>query len=128
MHFAGPATPEAELTWLRAACGIVLAHPGPVAASLMLRALSCGAPFLAFGAGCVTTVHGWLADRGVIPLSWTSDVLPARAKLEHLLERDRAVEHAVARGRAIAARHTAAALTQRLGQALELEPSQRRAA
>jgi len=128
VHFAGAATPDAELTWLRAASGVVLAHPGPLAASLVLRTLSCGAPVLSFGAGIAPRVHGWLADRGAVPVSWTSDLLPARAKLEHLLERDRAVEHAIERGRFVASSHAAEVLAARLGAALALEPRRTRAA
>ena len=128
VHFAGAATPEAELTWLKACCGVVLAHPGPIAASFVLRALACGAPVLALGSGAAATVHGWLADRGAIPLSWASAFLSSRAKLEHMLEHDRAVQGAVERGRVVAARHAAATLSERLGAVLGLDAARRRRA
>jgi hypothetical protein len=127
VHFAGAATSEAELTWLRAAAGVVFGHHGPVSAALVLRALACGAPVLAAGTPLAVTVHEWLAARGLIPASWASDALPLRTKLEHLLEHDRAVEDAVKRGRAVAVRHQPDALSKRLAVALGWEPRSRAA-
>ena len=87
-----------------------------------------GAPVLALGSGAAATVHGWLADRGAIPLSWASAFLSSRAKLEHMLEHDRAVQGAVERGRVVAARHAAATLSERLGAVLGLDAARRRRA
>ena len=117
VHFAGPATADAELTWLRSAAGVALAPSGPVAASLVLRALACNVPLVVLGP-LAAPVQGWLADRGALPGSWTAAKLPARVLLEDMLERNRAVESACARGLEVAQQHAAVALAARLKGAL----------
>lgn len=114
VHFAGPATADAELTWLGGAAGVALAPEGPVAASLVLRTLARNAPLIVLGPLAVP-VQAWLTDRGALPLPWTAAKLPARAMMNDALERDRAVEAACARGIEVSRHHAATALAVRLG-------------
>jgi hypothetical protein len=127
VHFAGAATHDAEWTWLRASAGVVLAAPDRLRADLLIASLAAGTPVLGFGSGAARIAMGWLADRGGVPASWASAMIPSRSKLEHLLERDAAVESALTRGIAVARMHDVEATGRRLAAALGLE-EQRRAA
>ncbi len=125
VHFAGPATADAELTWLGGAAAVALAPAGPLAASLVLRALARNVPLVVLGPLAVP-IQAWLTDRGALPLPWTAAKLPARVMMSDALERERAVEAACARGIEVAHRHGAAALAARLGG--ERPATRRRAA
>ena len=114
VHFAGPATADAELTWLGGAAGVALASSHPVAASLVLRTLARNVPLITIGL-LAAPVNAWLTSRGALPLPWTAAKLPARALLGDALERNRAVEAACARGVEVAHQHSATALAARLG-------------
>ncbi len=117
VHFAGPATADAELTWLGGAAGVALASSAPVAASLVLRTLARNVPLITLGP-LAAPVNAWLTNGGALPLPWAAVKLPARVLLGDALQRDRAVEAACARGVEVARHHTASALATRLGGSL----------
>jgi hypothetical protein len=119
VHFAGPAPREAEFAWTAAASAAVLGTAEPISGGLVLRALGSGCPLLPAGPdGASRLLRGWLERRGL--LAAAPDALPGGAalELERMLERDTAVEQALARGQAIAALQRVDVFAPRLAAAL----------
>ena len=115
VHFAGPATREAEFAWLKPAAAVVVADPGPIAAGLIVRALASGSPVVDAGApGARHVLGSWLEARGAA----TSSGEPTLAALDRVLERGAQVEHAIERGRRASLAHQARSLAARLAAAL----------
>lgn len=118
VHFVGPAPREAEWAWWTHARGAVFAGAGPVSGGFVLRGLDAGCPMVTLQSdGPGAAIHAWLERNGCTP-----PVPPGadawRAALSGLLGRGRAVTEAVARGRALAARHGWERTTTRLATAL----------
>ncbi len=116
VHFVGAATREAEWSWLKPASGLLVAGPGPLAATVVARALACGCPILGLGSeGVGPALNAWLAARGAA----TSDEGAPAGALRRLLDRGAAVERAIERGRRASEAHRVASLATRLRAALE---------
>ena len=113
VHYAGRSPREAEMSWLSSAAAVVLATRQPVASSLVMRTLACGAPLLALGSDHASTaLAAWLARAGCVPPAGS------RATIEEILtralERDAEWEQAVTRGRALASSHGVESCAARL--------------
>jgi glycosyltransferase involved in cell wall biosynthesis len=116
VHFVGPSPREAEQAWLQHARLAFLALQQPLAAGLVMRALSVGCPLLPVGSAA-EPLRAWLAGRG---LAWAR---PERSRLAWdavaaALARTPAVETSVARGRTLAAACTGSSLAARIGVTL----------
>jgi hypothetical protein len=129
LHFVGAAPREAEYAWLGAAAATVLAGDAPISAGLVLRALGCGSPVLPIGArGHASRVRCWLEKQQGWALPAGEGHARASSELERLLERGAPVGDAIARGRALAARHEPETLAPRLAHALGPRPANAREA
>jgi hypothetical protein len=113
-HFAGPATRDAERTWLASASAVLLAWEGPLAAAWLVRVLASSVPLLPIGDRALATrVTSWLE-------AWDAHAAPKRkrhettASLAAVLERGPSVERALIAGRARAARHRLGVWSPRL--------------
>lgn len=105
VHFAGPATREAELAWYASALAVVLASSAPFAACSLLRALACGAPVMAAGEGArASALRRWLMARELATPAQCAPV--SSTSLRTVLERDDALTQVLARGKALVATRT----------------------
>ncbi len=119
VHFVGPAPREAEWAWWTHASGAVLAGRVALAGGMLLRALAAGCPLLlASPAGPLRAIATWLERHGCMPWSADGGRADLATALARMLERGPVVEEAVARGRALAARHAWSLLPPRLAAAL----------
>jgi hypothetical protein len=117
VHFAGPAPRTAEHTWLASASAALIPAGGPVAASLILRALAAGCPLLpAGGTKGGSRLAAWLAARGCLPATAWRDGGDTAGWLASVLEPDAATRRAVERGRSLVPSHQAAALAVRIAR------------
>ncbi|MBI3539925.1 MAG: hypothetical protein HY076_06600, partial [Candidatus Eisenbacteria bacterium] len=114
VHFAGAAAREAEWAWWAHASAAVITGESAFAGGFVLRALASSCPLVvAASAGPAAVAGDWLARHGAAP--WGAPAAgDLAAALATLIERGERVESALGEGRAIAARHDAAALAARL--------------
>lgn len=118
VHFAGLSAARAERAWFASAAAIVLGSRGPVAATLVMRALSFGVPMLAVEDGPLARpLREWLAREGMD--SGSAHERFGVESLARILERGAPVTRAVEIGQAIAARHDPDAVGARWRAALE---------
>jgi hypothetical protein len=129
VHFAGPSPRRAEYAWCHAAAAVLVACDASLTGGVPLRALACGAPLLVLGSGAADrALRGWLEAAGclLVPPGPGADAL--EHTLGRLIDGDRQVEHATARGKELAALHESKAFAPRLGAALRADPDARRRA
>ena len=102
VHFVGRAPREAESAWLQNARVAFVTLAEPLSAGLVRRSLGVGCPLLAVGE-TARPVSDWLRGHGV---SWSRPGLDRLAwdTVAAALHRTPAVETAIQRGRALAAR------------------------
>lgn len=108
VQFVGPAPLEAEAAWFQHARAAFATLERPLAAGLVLRALSAGCPLLPMGRAA-EPVADWLRGHGA---SWSKSE-PGRSGRDEIaaaLERKPAVETAVTRGRSLGGRRNLEAL------------------
>jgi putative intracellular protease/amidase len=116
VHCAGLAPRDAEWAWWSHASAAVLGGNAAFAGGLVLRALAASCPLVVPRDAAACAAAGeWLTSRGATPWGMP-DPAALAAVLETLLARDAAVETAVECGRAVAARHDAATLVERLAE------------
>jgi hypothetical protein len=120
VHFAGPATREAEHIWLASASAAVLAYGGPLSAGWVMRALARGCPLLPVGGSAlVEALRRWLAAGGCLLAPEILRPEDLVAALEVVLGSDRAATVAIERGRGMAAAAAPAAVVARLVAAVD---------
>ena len=128
VHQVGPPPRLAESSWLSQASAAVLMGQSRISAGLVLRALAAGCPLLWVAPPPPASgLARWLVERGCAALAPAEPRAIAEA-LDSLIERGPAVEAAVERGRALAARHDRHALIDRLAGPLGRARSVPRAA